>query len=140
MPLDTRCSRSITRPPPCQEVTVSQLASEAVSRGDSLIVAATARFGAGVRSLNVTDALALLPLFIGIGKAMQNSATSAAAGRSQRGAAWRGSEPALRARPTKPPSTPPASAAAKPRTAAWGRIADGQGSGIQGGAHPRSAG
>ena len=68
--------------------------------GDSLMTAETVRFGPGVRSCSVIDALAGLPAFIGIGKAMQNTATPAASGKSQRGPVCRGTTPAVSARPT----------------------------------------
>ncbi len=46
----------MTRPPPCQAVTVSQVAPSAASRGLNVTVALTVRSGALVTSVSATEA------------------------------------------------------------------------------------
>src|SRR5207248_9628273 len=95
--------------------------------------------GAGVATLTVSVAY-----YTGgahMGHAIANTARTPAhaSGTTSRGDRWRLEPTGSSARPARPPSTPPATAAMKPRIAPSGHSAEFHGSGIQICVQPHSA-
>src|SRR3954447_6771935 len=100
---------------PCHAVSTNQYAFLAASGGSSWIRALTSRFGAGLASVSVTFAVTGLPAEIGVAQATTATAPTIASGSAKRGTGRGGISGELRARPMKPPMTPPETAATKPQ-------------------------
>src|SRR5829696_663431 len=115
-----------TEPPPCHAVDLNHSALSAASDGVSLTSVFTVRFGGPPASVSVTCAVTLSGAEIGSGNAMATTSPAPASATAQCGEGARSSTGGASARPIAPPSTPPETAASRPKITASGSNEDGQ--------------